>query len=91
MAEKVNFTVFLFLDKKMGSQRERDLEIPRYVRYRKKHIDDLDLTQVAWVPEIEGETVQEEDLSQNALGVISEVERMLFIPPERDFRFYLFI
>ncbi|XP_075251405.1 uncharacterized protein LOC142343903 isoform X2 [Convolutriloba macropyga] len=69
------------------SRRERDLEeVPRYVRYRKKHLDDLHLTQIGWVPEIEKDTVQEDNLEANAMGVISEIEKMLHVPAEKEFR-----
>ena len=65
------------------------LSIPRYVRYRKKHLDGVDITQIAWVPEIEEKVKQRESLAKNAVEIISDIEKMLFVPPEKDFREFL--
>ena len=66
-----------------------DLGVPRYVRFRKRPIDSNDMTQIAWIPTLDEEVEQEDNLEENAIGMIGQIERMLFVEPEKDFREFL--
>ena len=63
--------------------------MPRYVRFKKTPIDINDMTQIAWIPTLDEEVHQEDNLEDNALGMIGEIEKMLFVQPEKDFREFL--